>query len=214
MSRRVYQRGVALSLDSFLDIVTNSVGVLILVAVVTVLTAGDISLSLGTPILHPAPTGAERIVFECRRQRVARLPEKEVNQQFERLMKGGGKEKVDVSDVEYLLGSGSLRDAAFRVKIHVEQGTPFLIYEPRNDVQGETLEEIKNPTSEYQRRIKGADPKTYYLFFIVRDDSFEVFREARRIAATGGLAVGWYPKLLSEPLLFSSGATIGGEVQR
>jgi hypothetical protein len=189
-------------LDSFLDIVTNVAGVLILVAVVTVLSAGDISMSLGTPILHPAPAGAEPILFECKNQRISRLPERELNRQFDRLKRERGADKVTVDDVEQLLSAGILRDAAYRVRLRIVGGTPLILFEPRYPVQGETTAELQAPNSAYRSYLKGLDPEVQYLYFLVREDSFDVFREARKVAAGAGLQVGWHPKQSHEPLLF------------
>ena len=45
---------VELSLDSFLDIVTNVIGVMVLIAVIAVVSAQNITISLGTPVLYVA----------------------------------------------------------------------------------------------------------------------------------------------------------------
>ena len=65
MSKRRGSDEVLFSLDSFLDIVTNVVGVLVLVAMVTVLSAGNISVPSGaTAMAAPRPSG-QRLLFEC-----------------------------------------------------------------------------------------------------------------------------------------------------
>jgi hypothetical protein len=216
MSRRRHASSVALSLDSFLDIVTNVAGVLILVAVVTVLSAGDVSMSLGTPILHAANEGAARILFECRAGRISRLPEREFTREIERLSKELGEQGLTQDAVEKMLDSGTLRDAAYRVRLRVTNGAPMFLFEPRYAEQGETVGEIKLGSSEYRRYLSLLNPKLDYLYFIVREDGFDVFREARKVAAKLGLQVGWYPKQSREPLLFGGvgPGTVSTDIQR
>ena len=56
MKRR--RRESQFSSDSFLDIVSNVVGVLVLITIVVVINAQGIQISLGTPALQDPPRGA------------------------------------------------------------------------------------------------------------------------------------------------------------
>jgi len=215
VSRRRRQRGGGASLDSFLDIVTNVVGGLILIAVVTVLGAGDIKVNLGTPVLHAAPKEAERVVLECRGGRVAKLPVKAAMDRIEQALAVTRGEQIDVRDFDYLLGSRDFGDALFRVKVRLnpEAGTVFMAYEPRAEEQGEDVATLRRDGSEYRQLLKRLDPRAHYLFFIVREDGFDVFREARALARARGFAVGWHPRPRQEPLLFSEHGRVGTDIQ-
>ncbi|MBM4090825.1 MAG: hypothetical protein FJ276_15590 [Planctomycetes bacterium] len=211
------------SFDSFLDIVTNVVGVMVLIVIATLVNAGDMQVSLGTPVLRDPPESASRLFFECRGGRVVRLDEQELDRLFRAAVQQHLGKTLDQFDFESvdelprLFEEHDIGDACYRIKVEVRQ---FLtskslvwVYEPRPDAPGESLAEIHRKGSAYQRALAPLHPRQHFLFFTVRPDSFETFRAARRLARASGLSVGWYPRALDEPLIFSSGGGVGQRVQ-
>ena len=56
---------------------------------------------------------------------------------------------------------------------------------------GEAAIELGNPNSKYQQILSQLDKNKQYVAFLVRDDSFNVFRKARQVADNVGLDTGW-----------------------
>ncbi|RLD16215.1 hypothetical protein DRI50_02445 [candidate division KSB1 bacterium] len=74
---------------------------------------------------------------------------------------------------------------------------------PKPGVEGESITQIRQLNSKYNHILKSIDPKKQFIFFIVRSDSYEIFREARKLAWEKNLDVGWTPKPKDEMILFS-----------
>lgn len=224
MSRR--RKNLMLSFDSFLDIVTNVVGVMVLIAIVTVVNAAGMTVSLGMPMARPAPETSDRISLECRGNRVVRIDEDELNRLFEEaVLEHTGKtwEDLDFDEADQvpkLFDNRDIGNSFYRIKFELTEFStgfsrvkrPAWIFEPRQAVQGESVGEFREETSAYQQLLTSLDATKHYLFFTVHPDSFEAFRAARRIARRRGLKTGWFPCELDEPLRYSVGGSIGREV--
>lgn len=203
----------SLGLDSFLDIVTNVIGFLVLVALLAAVGSQHMSVSLDPPILRQPPAGTSRVLFECRDSRVVRVDEANINQSIkeqiqQRRPQSGA--KITAADVSAILHEADAGDQYYRVRAEVgNDGELVRIFEPRSSRQGETLEGLDRPSSQFSSLVRGLDPKKKYAFFIVRPDSFEVFRRARKIARDHGLAVGWDPLESNVPMRFSKSGKSG-----
>lgn len=213
----------SLGLDSFLDIVTNVIGFLVLVALIAAISSQNMAILLSTPIVRAPPAGSERVLFECRHNRILQIDEDKIHQNIRdalRQSKPTGGSKRDISELPALLQQADVGDAFYRARAEVlREGTSsmaaklVLIFEPRSAEQGEPIEALRQPTSSFAAFIRSVDAKKHFAYFIVRQDSFEVFREARQIARDHGLAVGWAPQPLDEELRFTEGGAFGGDVQ-
>jgi hypothetical protein len=80
----------------------------------------------------------------------------------------------------------------------------------RPGVHGDTVEQLKSPTSKYWAVIKGLDKNKQFVFFLVRDDSFDVFRRARLEADIIGFAVGWELMAENESIKFGPAGLMPG----
>jgi hypothetical protein len=200
--------------------------VLILIALVTVLSASNVTQALTTIHTTDPPTGAKRVLFECRGNEVFFFDEAGLDDRIGAAITahtGGG--KMDIDDVPDLFNVKDVGDATYRVRAELSQGLDFhqgqivlkksvnWIYEPRKDVRGFSVDDVGEAGSEYRRQLAELSATGHYLFYIVREDSFEVFMEARKWAREAGLPVGWHPKKSSQRLVFSSAGTLGGDVQ-
>jgi len=212
-----------LSLDSFLDILTNVVGVLVLIAIVIVVNAGGLSVSLGTPMVHPAPKDRHRVLLEIRGNRLVHLDEAQLDKLFEEhVQRHTGKEFRDLDCNEFealpaLFEKHDVGNAFYRIKLHIEERLALVddgvtlarslafTFEPRKCVQGESLAEIRQPDSDYNALLTSLDPREHYLYFFVEPDSFEMFRTVRQIARSRGFSTGWDPRGPGEPLCFGPG---------
>jgi hypothetical protein len=205
-----------LSFDSLLDILSNVVGLMILVAVVTVLNSRDITISLGTPILQDPPERAERILFECHDNRVVYVDEKTIDDQIANCIvayKKKHQKRPGRGELPELFRRADVGSQNYRVKVEVGRSATSFIYELRKPDLGETVADLHDPQSEYAGIVGSLDPRTYFVFFIVRNDSFEAFRAARRMAGARGLATGWHPRPRGEPLRFRPGGAAGDQIQ-
>jgi len=205
--------GTAISLDSFLDIVTNVVGVLILIAVVTVLSAGDFAVASGATALEEPRAGAGRIVFELSQDRAYFVDEEGNADRVRRLVREEySEEEIDADVVAAMLGLNDVGDQNHRVRAEVQPRGLVWTYTLRRSAEGESIERLSELGSTFQRKL-GALPPGSFVYFVVHDDSFEAFRHARDLARRRGIATGWHPIEATEPLRFSPGGSLGKRVQ-
>ena len=69
-------------------------------------------------------------------------------------------------------------------------------------IQGQ---EVGNPYYKYQAMLSLLDKDKQYIAFLVRDDSFNVFRKARQVADSLGLDTGWELLGIDEQINFGEG---------
>lgn len=213
MSKRRHDDAPVLSLDSFLDIVTNVVGVLILVAVVTVLGTGDIGVSAGaTALAAPRPT-ADRALFHCAGGELFFVDEKGNAKRLQSQIGDALREKgLTAEAVTEYLDNHDLGDATHRVRAESGPGGLAWVYRVRPGVHGEDKGRVGQSTSAFQRRLDEL-PAGGFAYFVVDDDSFEVFRAAREVAAARGIAVGWSPQERGKGLRLGAMGSLGKRVQ-
>jgi hypothetical protein len=214
MSRRQRDEDPLLSLDSFLDIVTNVVGVLILVAVVTVLGAGDVAISSGAGAMRAIEPSAPRTLFECRNGEMYFVDEdahrERVVAEMERVHGGP---PTTPGEVIATLESFDIGDGTHRVRARaLAEGGIAWIYELRRGARGESKAAIEDPDSAFQRRLAAAGTGGF-VYFVVDENSFELFRRARDLARARGVAVGWLPVAGKDPLELSVNGDLGRRIQ-
>lgn len=69
------------------------------------------------------------------------------------------------------------------------------------------MEELENPNSNFQAILSQLVRSNQYIAFLVRDDSFNIFRKARQVADTAGFDTGWELLGIDEPIKFGEGGT-------
>jgi hypothetical protein len=153
------------NIDSLMDIVTNIVGMLIIIGIISSLSLRTKEFVFQTPMVYDTPK--KSVIFECRNGEV--FP-------------------VTIDQDRYYLRTF----AAFQE-----------VLLPKPGVEGESITQIRQLNSKYNHILKSIDPKKQFIFFIVRSDSYEIFREARKLAWEKNLDVGWTPKPKDEMILFS-----------
>ena len=75
-----------------------------------------------------------------------------------------------------------------------------LLFQPLSPEIGETTSQLTAPNSQFRRVLLQFDPEQNYLVFIVRPDSFEAFRTAKKQAWEAGYEVGWEPHPENSPI--------------
>lgn len=195
------------NLDSFLDVLTNIVGVLIFVSLFASLAANGgapkTHLTIQTPLT--STTDKEPLWFEIQNNKVSYLNLRQIrNKEIElsgslpNCNKPSSGDSVSLSNYQSCLLSILGRQSNFRVDTDsyrvrtVDQGVS-LLFEPLSNNIGETGTKLTAANSAYQQVLSKSNPNKDYLAFIVRPDSFETFRDARKQAWEAGYEVGWEP---------------------
>ncbi len=230
MRRRKYFKHNAPSqnLDSFLDILTNTVGVLMFIGLfVSLFTFNVNNVKTEKVIRTPLVSESNKIphFFEVRDNTVIYLDKEEVEEKL-RKFDGGlspcvqPQEPSTFDSVVYNSYLVQLRayQTCLRNKDELLSGfrttTAYyqvffdsngLVFQPRKDIAGESPEELTQATSEFRNVLKRLNSGTDYLAFLVRADSFEAFREAREIAWKNNFGVGWEPINANAVISFGSG---------
>jgi hypothetical protein len=205
------------NLDSFLDVLTNVVGVLIFVSIFASLIATGggrpkTRLTIQTPL--SSPTKKEALWFEIQKKKVSHLNLRQVREK-ELELSGSlpncnkpaaiAIDPASQSNYQSCLLSILGRQSSFRVDTEnyrvktVDQGVS-LLFEPISGNIGENTTQFTAKDSAYKQVLSKFNPQEDYLVFIVRPDSFEAFRNARKLAWAAGYEVGWEPHPQGAPI--------------
>jgi hypothetical protein len=216
------------NLDSFLDILTNTVGVLMFISLFITLISVQASQIIHTPLVSQSSKKAH--YFEVRGNRVIYLDDSQIDRELMLLMSSlpqcdrpNVPQNIDSYLYQYYLDDFVEYEACTnkqfaRIKNFQAQtrnynvrlmGLDAIAYEPAAANAGE----IAQKDSEYRTILSNLNSRTDYIAFIVRQDSFSAFRAARQQAWQAGFDVGWEPQSTNNPIVFdisgSGGRTIG-----
>jgi hypothetical protein len=204
--RRKRKSEPELLIVSFCDIVTITTAALFFCLIVTIQEAVKI------PVFKPTPlakiSSKEGVFFECRDNQLFFVDKTGLDRQVEELMsklnpgvRGGNLEALlkviqrqDVGDAYYKIDP--------RFLLVGQMGL-----EPRLGVSGEMAGDLTGPNSKYRSMLSSLDKDKQYIAFLVRDDSFSIFRKAREVADNMGLDTGWELLDIGEPIKFGEGGT-------
>ena len=203
------------NLDSFLDILTNTVGVLMFISLfVTLIATGSNSeakLVIQTPLV--SETKKEPLYFEVRNNKVTHLNKYLVDEEQIKLLGNlpncispdFATEPNLQANREYLRrldnynsckASRGGRLSNFQVQTeyyNVVTINGSLRFNPILGKEGESEEQLAAANSKFKQTLTEFDPSKHYLAFIVRPDSFTTFRAARKQAWALGYEAGWEP---------------------
>lgn len=218
MKRRHYSRKIELqqNWDSFLDVLTNTVGVLIFICLFTSLVAAESTSIIRTPLENQ--TDKEAIFFECKSERIRSLENQKVSEEISDFLES--LPEVNTRNLDRFLtkmNQFSVKTDHYQVSRSMQYSylyDDYVIqtnYKPLQDISGETSQQLGQPNSEFQKKLESYDPQSEYLAFLVREDCFQAFRRARDIAWKRNFNVGWEPVATPEDIVFTSqgGRSIG-----
>ncbi len=186
----LHDGGVTLNLDSLVDIVSNSVGILIILAVFMALisfmefspqTTPDTRVNEETDkILIPWGHYSQKtaLLFLIRENRVLRLDRGEYYQKL-----------IDTHSVE----------------IQMLGGNSHCLYFEAKPGAGLWWHQISGGSRPFENLTSSLPPEEYYFFFWVDSDSFELFRDLRESLWERDFEVGWKPVEPATPLQYCSG---------
>ncbi len=210
------------NLDSFLDILTNTVGVLMFMSLFITLVAVQSSTIVKTPLA--TETDKKANFFEVSGNRVVYLDTQSANQQIKDFI-GNLSTCSKPSYITGLVDSyiEELRNYQTCVENQLQELKQFQAetknyeiklvdfdsfsrqYNLKSINSGESGKEVNQANSEYRQTLSQLKPEKDYVAFVVRPDSFATFRQVREIAWKAGFDVGWEPQTLETPIIFSSG---------
>ena len=211
------------NLDSFLDILTNTVGVLMFISLFVSLIAVEADSIVKTPLA--SDTDKNPRFFEIRDNKVTFIDDDKVSQDIEQVigsLPNCNRPSIDASRDEalYLRGLSDYRSCIssrgrrltnFRTQTDyytvtmVNPATFSLRYEPIFNKTCEDENQLVLSESQFNQTLAELNPQEDYLAFIVRPDSFKSFRAAREQAWAQGFEVGWEPHKSELPIQFGSG---------
>ena len=211
-------------LDSFLDILTNTVGVLMFIGLFISLLA----VETGTVIRTPLQSQTRKIgkFFEVRNNQVFYLSDPELEYAIDEVSATIPACKAPnvpenitpilydfyFQEIEKYNGCVNRRNQKLEqfyysndnyIVTFTPQGS--LKYEPNSSSNGDTTKTVGKSDSVFGKTLKNLNPKVHYIAFVVRPDSFSTFRVARQEAWSQGYDVGWEPLTAESFLIFGSG---------
>ena len=176
-------QGPEIDLSAFTDIMTCILGVLVLIILLTGIDASQIAVLVATP-KEMASDDKSPVFFECRNQQLFYISSEDL------------KEAVDAKTEELRAAVGDdqrefLKQAA-QTMIEVNgQKVDYTMalmgkYEliPIPEAQGYELSRSVQETDQtwFGSKLATIDPKTQFVCFFVRPDSFRIFQRARTLA--------------------------------
>ncbi|MGY6528324.1 MAG: hypothetical protein ACXITR_00190 [Cyanobacterium sp.] len=212
------------NLDSFLDILTNTVGVLMFIGLFVSLLTVEAERIITTPLR--AETNKEGVFFELRNNQLFYISDPVIETQIEQIYSSlptctvpeVPRSRSQFAYQTYLneinlynnctrnitrrLQNFSIDNGQYRVNFTADGS---LRYEPILNAQGEDNQQLRAENSQFAQILQTLNPNEQYVAFIVRPDSFSTFRAAREKAVNNGFQVGWEPFAQNNILVFGSG---------
>ncbi len=218
------------NLDSFLDILTNTVGVLMFIGLFVSLLAVEAGTIIRTPLV--SGTRKSPKFFEVRDNAIFYLSDPQLESRIEETivtLPNCNPPNLPADNIpsnlynfyrqeqlqyERCVNNRNLRlqnfyyDNGDYIVTFTDRGS--LKYEPNVSAQGETVQDLRDNNSQFNQILEQSDPSLNYVAFIVRPDSFATFRAARQKAWNSGYEIGWEPFADDRVLVFGSGGRAVG----
>ena len=193
-----------LPIDSLMDILTGTVGIMVIVAVFVVLEVTGMSFTLFKPIGRDPQENMqmERVLLQDGKLRVLSIRQAVVKL-VAQVKSGTGFDSIDtIADDHWFKYSLKVEDKVYAISNSVKYRMPQLqmIISERAGADGEDINELTNPKSHFRSILAQMDPEKSWLLFMVDGNSIELFRKVREISHASGFVSGWDPtKKMSFP---------------
>jgi len=201
------KRGAAVVLDSFLDIMTCMLGIIIFIILLTGVDASQIKVLIRTPLQRM--TDKTPVYIECRHDELFLVPVLDLRDLAKtELSEVARSAKGNTATMLKLLAEASAETDAYRVDLTYALLGQFAIV-PREGTEGYQLRDMSKEMSTdwFGRILTGLDPEKEMLTFLVRDDSYDVFKRARALAWARKVDVSYELMDVRAPIKFG----LGGE---
>jgi hypothetical protein len=205
MAKRV--RGMSLNLDSFIDILTCLVGLLVLIIIMTGIDAAQIKVLIPTPI--ESPTDKRPIFIECRNNQLFHIPVEQINQMAsDELRKIAEQVRGDTNLLLDRLKDAQVETDSYTVDLTYTLLAQFAL-RPKPNAQGYELKDIQSekPTDWFGQIVSRVNKDEELITFLVRDDSYSVFKRARALAWLQKINVSYELLDVKDAIKFGLGGT-------
>lgn len=197
MARRAPKSNPDLNITSFCDIITVAIVALFMSLVVV------IDIALKTPKLRLAPysvavTNAP-VYIECRNNQIYPVNPAEIDQAIRRTLReirekaGQGTGSTVAEGLTRDIGNRFYRVDNSMLAVGIK------LLHPRWEVRGLDVPRATE-SGAFGDLLDRLDTGTHYLVYIVRDDSFEAFEQARIFSKSRGFMNGWEYIGIDEPI--------------
>lgn len=218
------------NLDSFLDILTNTVGVLMFIGLFVSLLAVEAGTVIRTPL--QSKTEKEGKFFEVRNNQIFYISDPQIESRINQFISTLPECKApDISEEipfysyeeklqEIVIFKQCMDDRQRQLESFYYDNDDYqisftkrgsVVYQSKVSAVGENSKQLMEKTSKFSTILQEQlDPNVNYIAFLVRPDSFEAFRKAREKAWSLGYEVGWEPMTDDRVLVFGSeGRSVG-----
>jgi len=174
-------------LDSFVDILTCLVGILVMMILLAGIEASQTEVLISTPMRHK--TSKCPLFFECRGDRIYRVEVERINARFhEELNRVEVRSGHNAKQILDMLKNTKINEGPFVMDLSHALVGQILLY-PGHDVKGMSLDNLNidnfssmGKNASFKSLLDVRSPQDYILTFLVRDNSFKVFKKARGLA--------------------------------
>lgn len=210
MSRRKPKEEPEMLIVSFCDIVTITTAAMFFALLITVQEAVKI------PVFKPTPRARIldnkiAVFFECSNKQVFYIDKAGLDDQVEKLMKSlnlsPGNRSGDPAALAKVISATDVGNENYKVNPSYLLAAVMAL-ELRPDAHGDATNTIAKADSKFHVYLRQLNAEKQYVVFLVRDDSFDIFRHARKQADQAGFDVGWELLGENEPIKFGSGGAI------
>ena len=186
-----------ISVDSLTDIISNSVGILIIFAVISLINDNNKSYQLEIPIEHQSDLSPVFII--AKDDALLRLD-------TDKLFANAAMQATEGAAANkrtFPLGYGQLLG-----QIDDEKGIVFHARDIEDSKEWHHFNTLEKADSELKKQLNTIDPKRQFAYFFVYDEvgdsnisgsGFEAFRKAREYLKSRGIKSGWKPVNTDNP---------------
>lgn len=199
------ERGYMLQLDSLTDISTCMLGCLMMIILLTGIDASQIKVLIPTPMEHA--TDRQPVFIECRNDELFLVPVQQLQKlAMDELNQIAGEAKGDTAQMLQRLAEASAQTDEYKVDLTYVLLGQFAIV-PVPEARGYRLMDIsaEKATDWYGRILTSLNKDKEMLTFLVRDDSYKVFKLARALAWSEKVEVSYELLDLQAPIKFGLG---------
>ncbi|NQU09963.1 DUF2092 domain-containing protein [bacterium] len=143
-----------------------------------------------TPQPRTVPASTRSVFFECRGGEIFFINKDPFEGQVRQVLVQAGPPGGDLTVFMKAIQGANIGDAAYQVDLKYVLTGQFGV-EPRPGAHGDTVLALREPDAGFHKRLRELAPERHSLVFLVRDDSFHVYRRARAIAEQAGFQCGW-----------------------
>ena len=175
--------GPQMDLSSFTDIMTCILGVLVLIILLTGIDASQITVLVATPKEMTADDKSP-VFFECRKNKLFQISIDELKkacdaktEELRNKTKGDETEFLKQAAQTMLEVDGQKVDYTYAL-----MGKYVLLPIPEAEGYDLGTQKEETPDMWFGSRLEKIDPKTQFICFLLRPDSYKIFQRARNLA--------------------------------